>query len=68
MLWGKSGGNLYLKQSRGSNYNIELPLLKRLKLKIVNISAGDISIEDSDRAVIDEFVRSNRLVLDGLHM
>lgn len=42
-------------------YTIEMPQLKKPKLRIMNINREDIGLDDSDQDIIDEIVSSNSL-------
>lgn len=54
-----------LRDTLGQKYEINVPQLRRPKLKIVSISREDVSVEDSDDDVISEVVRCNNLNRTG---
>lgn len=42
-------------------YTVEIPQLKKPKLRIMNVNKEDIGLDDSDQDIIDEIISSNSL-------
>ncbi|XP_050308407.1 uncharacterized protein LOC126744878 [Anthonomus grandis grandis] len=53
-----------LEKQLGQKYTVEVPSLKKPKMKIVNINKDDVGLEDSDSTIIDLIVKWNNL-FDG---
>ena len=54
-----------LRSTLGCDYEIEEPLLKNPKIKIMNISQDDVAFGDSDTEVVNIIVQCNNLTKDS---